>query len=445
MSTERLPSLLPTPEQAAYQELEMGMFVHFGLYAVTGRFTGITWCPEGVNPLYTNTLEVVDPGIFNPVDFDADQWVETALAGGARYLILTAKHHEGFCLWPTKASPYRAQGDLVGEVAAACRAAGLRFGFYLSPWDVYAWQVLKLSDAEYDEFYEQQLTELLTGYGEITEIWWDGAGSKHRRHDWRSYYRLVKTLQPGAVIMGAGCSDVRWVWEMPEEQGLGLDPNWHVVHIPEKAPGEVERPGGLSLWPPDQPAGDYWWPAESYLAMDRFWSGETGLTFAEHLGKDTAHTAEEVVEAWHRTVGYGLNLVVNFVPRPGGDLPPSEVESFAQAGERLKRMYAEDLAGGAAVTAGAGWWQVDLGDEVEFDRVVLREEVTRGQSIDGFRVLAGDGKGWKEVCAGGTVGRQRIAVFAPVRASRVRAKFRTTGEPGRLRSVGVYLAPEAKV
>ena len=439
MSTERLPSLLPTPEQAAFQDLELGMFVHFGLYAVTGRFNGITWCPEGANPLYSRSLESADPGIFNPVDFDAGQWAETAALGGARYLILTAKHHEGFCLWPTKTTPFRAQRDLVGEVAAACEAQGIGRGIYLSPWDVHAWHNLKLSDAEYDDYYQQQLTELLSGYGPITEIWWDGAGSKHRRHNWRSYYRLVKTLQPNAVIMGAGCSDVRWVWEMPEEQGLGLDPNWHVVHIPEKAPDEVERPGGLSLWPQDQPAGDYWWPAESYLAMDRFWSGETGLTFAEHLGKDTAHTAEEVVEAWHRTVGYGLNLVVNFVPRPGGDLVASERASFAEAGKRIRSMYADDLARGAEVAVGEGWWEADLGRAVEFDRVVLREEIREGQSIDGFRVFAGDDKGWDEVGGGGTVGRQRIVVFPVVRAERVRVEFTTVGgAKGKLRSVGVY-------
>ncbi|HIC69619.1 MAG TPA: hypothetical protein EYO90_08850, partial [Candidatus Latescibacteria bacterium] len=135
----------------------------------------------------------------------------------------------GFCLWPTETTPHSVQaspwrggrGDLVGEAAEACRAAGLRFGIYLSPWDAYAWKTLGLSDAEYDQYYMRQLTELLTSYGEVTEVWWDGAGSKHRRHDWRAYYRLIKSLQPGAVIMGAGCSDVRWIWEVPEEQGLG--------------------------------------------------------------------------------------------------------------------------------------------------------------------------------------------------------------------------------
>ena len=474
---ERLPANRPTPQQAAWHDLELGMFVHFGLYAVAGRFTGITWVPEGANPLYSGSLQPVDPGIFNPVAFDAAKWVATAQAGGARYLLLTAKHHDGFCLWPTATTPHSVKatrwrggrGDLVGEVARACHAAGLRFGFYLSPWDAYAWQTLKLSDAEYDKYYMRQLTELLTQYGKISEVWWDGAGASQRRHDWRAYYRLVKTLQPDSVIMGAGCSDVRWIWEVPEEQGLGLDPNWYVVHVPELTAEKPVRTGGMSLWPKDQPAGDYWWPGESYLAMDRFWSGATRLGFEEHLKKDTAHTAEDVVAAWHRTVGYGLNLVVNFVPRPRGDLPPAEVERFSQAGKTLRRIYARNLAiAGTATasrsTAGHGpgqavdgnpatWWEasdsartawleMDLGQEVEFDRLALREAITQGQAIAAFRLLAKRGGGWEQVCAGGTVGRQRIALFRPLRASRVRVELTTTGRPATLREIGLYRGQE---
>ena len=470
---ERLPSDRPTPQQFAWQDLELGVFVHFGLYAVTGRFTAITWVPEGANPLYCSSLEPVDPGLFNPVEFDAQQWVSTAQAGGARYLMLTAKHHDGFCLWPTKTTPHSVQaspwrggrGDLVGETAEACRAAGLRFGIYLSPWDAYAWKTLGLSDAEYDQYYMRQLTELLTSYGEVTEVWWDGAGSKHRRHDWRAYYRLIKSLQPGAVIMGAGCSDVRWIWEVPEEQGLGLDPNWHVIHVPHSSAEEPERPGGLALWPDDQPGGDYWWPGESYLAMDRFWSGQTGFGFEEHLSTDTACTAEEVVEAWHRTVGFGFNLVVNFVPRPAGDLPPAEVESFARAGGILRCTYADNLADATCATASTSaaghgaehavdgnsdtWWeaadksadawlQIDLEREAELDRLVLREAITNGQTIAAFRLLVEVGGEWQEVCSGGTVGRQRIAVFPPISVSRLRVALATTGAPATLRDVGLY-------
>jgi alpha-L-fucosidase len=258
---------------------------------------------------------------------------------------------------------------------------------------------------------------------------------------------------------------VRWIWEVPEEQGLGLDPNWYVVHVPELTPEKPVRPGGMSLWPKDQPAGDYWWPGESYLAMDRFWSGETRLKFEEHLKKDTAHSAEEVLAAWHRTVGYGLNLVVNFVPRPRGDLPPAEVERFAQAGRTLRRVYARNLASAGTATASssaaghgpaqavdgnpATWWEatgsdrtarleLDLGHEVEFDRVALREAITQGQAIAAFRVLAKCGGAWQPLCTGGTVGRQRIAVFRSLRASCLRVEMTTTGRPATLREMGLY-------
>jgi alpha-L-fucosidase len=430
------------------------MFVHFGLYAVTGRFTGITWIPEGANPLYSASLDPVDPALFDPRHFDAEQWVAAARSGGAGYLMLTAKHHDGFCLWPTATSPHSlsagkwrgGKGDLVGELARACRSAGLPFGLYLSPWDAYAFRTLKLSDAEYDRYYLQQLTELLTGYGEICEVWWDGAGSANRKHDWRAYYRLVRELQPGAVVMGAGCSDVRWIWEVPEEQGMGLDPNRYVVHVPEITPEAPKRAVGMSLWPMDQPGGDYWWPGESYLAMDRYWSGATGLSFTEHLRTDTAHSAVEVVEAWHRTVGYGFNLVVNFVPRPRGDLPPAEVARFAEAGNTLRRTYEHDLAAGVAVTAsgsaeGGGVQRVDadLGEPRKIDRVVLQEAIVGGQTVESFRILCRAGTGWRELSTGHTIGHRRVAVFPPLEVSAVRVEMTAAGGPVRLRKVGVYL------
>lgn len=471
---ERFPGTRPTPQQAVWQDRELGMFIHFGLYAVTGRFTGITW-GNNLNPLYSNSLDPVSPAIFNPVNFDAKSWVEAAQSGGAKYLLFTAKHHEGFCLWPTavgehniKHSPWRnGQGDLVGELSAACRDAGLPFGIYLSPWDAYAYHTLKLSDKEYDQYYMRQLTELLTGYGKIVEVWWDGAGSRHRRHDWRSYYHLIKSLQPDAVIMGTGCSDVRWLWEVPEEQGLGLDTNWYVVHVPELTPEEPVRPGGF-LWPADQRGGDYWWPGESYLAMDRFWSGATNLPFGH--GRDTAHSTEEIVEAYHRTVGRGYNLVVNFVPQPNGNLAPIEVERFARAGKILRRAYAENLISGGHAIAGCAvpghepqhaidgkpdtWWQgtigvsapwveVDLGRSVTFDRAVVQEAIVTGQAVEAYRLLWWDGKQWRKACEGTTIGHKRIDIFSPVTASRIRLDLTATRGTATVRNLGLYLGDSA--
>lgn len=450
------------------------MFVHYGLYAVTGRFTGIRWVKEGANPLYSGSMEPVEARLFDPVDFDAERWASAARAGGARYLLFTAKHHDGFCLWPTSSSPYSVRaspwrggrGDCVGELARASSAAGLRFGFYLSPWDAYAFHTLRLTDAEYDRYYLAQLEELLTGYGDIAEVWWDGAGAAFRRHDWLAYYEKVKRLQPDAVVMGAGSSDVRWIWEVPEEQGLAVDPNRYVVHIPELTPGEPKRPGGLSLWPADLPGGDYWWPGESYLAMDRFWSGRTGLGFEEHLRTDTSSSVDDVVAAWHRTVGHGVNLVVNFVPRPRGDLPPLEVERFARAGEILCSTYETNLALGARALAGsaatghgpemavdgspATWWEasggtgdawieVSLGRPMRLDRIVLGEALQRGQNVESFRVLRRDGSGWQPLAEGLTIGHKRIARFPPVTATGIRVELSSGGSPVALRNLGLYL------
>ena len=427
---ERVPATRPTVQQAVWQDLEYGMFIHYGLYAYTGVFTGILWVPDGANPLYSSSLDPVDPAVFNPTDLDAEQWVATAKGAGMKYLMLTAKHHDGFCLWPTatcehsvKHSPWRGgKGDVVREVAEACHAHGIGFGFYLSPWDAYAYQTLKLSDAAYDEYYQQQMTELLTDYGEVMEVWWDGAGAYMRQHDWGGYYRLVKSLQPNALVAISGSSDVRWFWEMPGEQGLAPDPNWYVIHVSENLEEGVFR-----SWPTELLGQDYWWPGEAYAPIDRFWSGETGLPFGH--SEDTVRSLDELLSMYHGSVGHGANLVVNFVPEPSGRLSAGQMERIREVGEVLSRIYAENLLRGGratASTAGEGeqhsparaidgdpdtWWQaadgateawleVDLGRPVTFDRAVMQEVIVAGQSVQSYHLLWWDDQEWRTASVG---------------------------------------------
>ena len=412
-----------------------------------GSFTGIQWIPEGANPLYSQSLEPVSPSIFNPADFDAGQWAATARDAGARYLLLTAKHHDGFCLWPTeqgqhnvKYSAWRAgQGDVVGDVAEACRKAGLGFGIYLSPWDAYAWHTLKLTDSQYDDYYCGQLAELLTRYGKIMEVWFDGAGARMRKHDWIRYYSLVRELQPEAVAAISGCSDVRWVWELPEEQGLAPEPNHYLVHVG----GEAKlRDQVFPFWPEELLGHDYWWPAESYMPIDRFWSGETRLSFGHRAS--TLRTVDELISGYHGSVGRGVNLVVNFVPDQQGRISKEEAYRFRQAGDILKDIYAENcLAGGlVSVDSEHGLWQeIDMGRPVVFDRVVLQEAIEVGQQIEAFRMLIPDGLDWRQICAGTTVGQKRIEVFQTVSTTKLRIETRIDFpvQMPVLRFVGAYL------
>jgi alpha-L-fucosidase len=222
---------LPSRQQVAWQRDEFAIFLHFGVNTFTDREWG-----DGTE----------NPAIFAPAALDARQWTRAARAAGAKAAILTAKHHDGFCLWPTKltahsvaSSPWRGgRGDLVREFVNACRADGLKPGLYLSPWDRHE---PRYGDSpRYNDFYCDQLTELLTQYGEIHEIWFDGANGegpngKKQEYDWPRVWSLVRRLQPNAVMFSVAGPDVRWIGN---ESGIACDPNWSTVD-----PGVVPVPG----------------------------------------------------------------------------------------------------------------------------------------------------------------------------------------------------------
>ena len=465
---KRNASRLPTAQQAAWHELEFGMFIHYGLYAFTGVFTGILWIREGSNPLYSNSLDPVNPELFNPTDLDAEQWVAVAKDAGMKYLVLTAKHHDGFCLWPTAAGEHsvkrsswrRGEGDVVREVAEACRAQNIAFGIYLSPWDAYAYHTLKLTDSEYDEYYRRQLAELLTNYGKVSELWWDGAGSDLRRHDWNSYYDQAKSIQPDVVIAMSGPADIRWFWEMPEEQGTASDPNWYVVHVDNTM---VNPDSILRHWSADLLGQNYWWPGEAYAPVDKFWSGETRLPFGH--GKETVRTVDELLENYHGSVGRGSNLVINFVPEQSGRLSAVQTERISAMGSVLRSTYKENLLRKGQAHAAADnkkyaaacaidgnpntWWQaqegltevalvVELGKPVTFDRVVLQEGIALGQRIQSYQLQTHTDEGWQTVSAGTSIGHKKIDVFQPVVSSKIRLELKTDVLPPTIREIGLY-------
>ena len=231
--------MVPSERQLRWQALEFQAFVHFGMNTFTDREWG-----EGTE----------DPKLFDPSDFDAGQWVEAVEAAGIRGLIVTAKHHDGFCLWPSgftghsvKSSPWKdGKGDVVGEVAAACRKAGLAFGVYLSPWDRH--EPSYGDSPRYNEHFKAQLRELLTRYGDISEVWFDGAcgegpNGKRQVYDWAGYFALIRELQPDAVISIMG-PDARWIGN---EAGVTRASEWSVIPVVgfDDAPSD-QNPGGIA-------------------------------------------------------------------------------------------------------------------------------------------------------------------------------------------------------
>jgi alpha-L-fucosidase len=342
LTPERLreaASVVPSARQWEWQKTEFYGFIHFGMNTMTDREWG---------------LGHEDPRLFDPIAVDTDQWVAAAAAAGMRGLILTCKHHDGFALWPSAhsahtvaASPWRdGQGDLVAEVAASCRRAGLKFGVYLSPWD--RTEASYGSGDAYDDFFVAQLTELLTGYGDIFSVWFDGAngeGPDGRRqlYDWDRYYALVRDLQPDAVISVCG-PDVRWCGN---EAGHTRADEWSVVpHELRSAERTAEasqkvddgefsravRSDTEDLGSREALAGYrgecVWYPAEVNTSIRPGW-------FHHPAEDDAVRTAEELFTLWRRAVGGNATFLLNVPPAADGRLGAPDVTALVGLGAML--------------------------------------------------------------------------------------------------------------
>ena len=247
----------PSARQLAWQQRELTMFAHFTVNTYTDREWG---------------LGTESPAIFNPSEFDANQWAKAAKAGGFKMILLTAKHHDGFCLWPSKYtehsvknSPWKAgKGDIVNEVAQACKAHGLKFGVYLSPWDRHE---ASYGTASYNQFYKNQLTELMSNYGEISEVWFDGAkgeNAKDMNYDFEGYWKIIRTLQPNAVLFSDIGPDVRWVGN---EKGIAGQTCWSTINLKGLAIGNSDTKR-LNEGNKD---GKTFLPAESDVSIRKGW------------------------------------------------------------------------------------------------------------------------------------------------------------------------------
>jgi alpha-L-fucosidase len=413
--------LRPTPQQLAWQDLEVGVLIHFG----TNTFLDREW-GDGT----------ADPKVFNPAQLDAEQWVTASKAAGARYLILVAKHHNGFCLWPTrhtdysvKSSPWRGgKGDLVREVAAACRKHGLRFGVYLSPWDRH--EPSYKDNARYDAYYRAQVQELATRYGELTEFWLDGAGSEGHVYDFEKYAETLRTYQPNTLVFAdvgfLPWGDIRWVGN---ESGFANEENWNVI----------DRHGYLR-----------WRPAEADTPLrERHW-------FWHPNDEKSLKPLARLMETYHQTVGRGAQLVLGLAPDNRGLMPDSDVARLKEFGDEVRRLYAEPLSARPdprAVEAADGdpdtvWFApervmpvvVDLrfSSPMTFDRAVTMEWLAEGQRVARYLIQAQVGEEWRTVAGGTTIGHKKIDLFEPVLSGRVRLVILSALAPPRLREFQVF-------
>ena len=424
----------PSRAQLEWQRDELAIFVHFGVNTFTNREWG-----DGRE----------SPTIFSPTRLDARQWTRAAKAAGFRAMILTAKHHDGFCLWPTKttghsvrSSPWRAGGgDLVREFVDACRADGLRPGLYLSPWDRH--EPSYGDSPRYNDLYCDQLTELLTRYGRIHEVWFDGANGegpngKKQEYDWPRVWALVRRLQPDAVMFSDAGPDVRWIGN---ERGTAGDPNWSAVD-PRVVP--VPGMGGdavIRMLQHGDPHGTVWRPGESDVSIRPGWF--------YHPAEDArVRSIDNLVELYFSSVGRNSKLLLNVPPTPDGLFHDVDVSRLAGMRAALDRLFADDVTSGRR----ARWWSatgasspvaigtIDLGREAAVAIADLREDITRGQAVARYGVEGRRGATdeWQPLSRGTTIGHRKLDRFPAVTIRQARVVIEEAVEHPRAVQLRLY-------
>jgi alpha-L-fucosidase len=409
----------PSRSQFAWQRDELALFLHFGVNTFTDREWG-----DGKE----------SPSIFNPEALDARQWTRGARAAGAKALVLTAKHHDGFCLWPTKttthsvaSAPWRSgRGDVVRELVDACRADGLRVGLYLSPWDrnnpTYG------DSPKYNDLYCDQLTELLTHYGDIAEVWFDGANGegpngKRQVYDWPRVWGLVRKLQPNAVMFSDAGPDVRWCGN---ERGTAGDPNWSTVNPNIVTHPGADGPGIIDSLQHGDPNGSVWRPAEVDVSIRPGWF--------YHPAEDArVRTVENILNLYTTSVGRNGKLLLNVPPTRDGLLHATDVARLSEFRERLNAMVARDVSQGAKTTwrvtgPRSGELRVQLGAPAALRVARLEEDISGGQRVSSYRLLGDD----KELSRGTTIGYTKIDRFPLATVGSLRLVIETVDEPERV-------------
>jgi alpha-L-fucosidase len=436
LEAQNFTDIKPSPQQVQWQDLEFGVIIHFG----TNTFLDREW-GDGK----------ADPGVFNPSELDVEQWMRAIRAAGARYVVLVAKHHDGFCLWPTeqtaysvKSSPWRnGHGDLVREVSDAAKRYGLKFGIYLSPWDRH--EPRYENSTEYDKYYIAELDELAQNYGELVEFWLDGAGSAGHVYNFPRIIEELRMFQPNTLVFADTAlfeyGDIRWVGN---ESGTIPYENWNVI----------DRHGYLR-----------WRPVEADTPLHKlhwFWHPNDEATL---------ESLDELISIYDQTVGHGGQLMLGLAPDRRGLLPETDVRRLQEFGEAIRQRYGNNLVGkhvrktGSAEAALDGdpatFWTAPVGTHqaqvevtfpspITFNRSLTMEWLNNGQQIEHYRLEAWVGKSWKTLLEGHAVGHKRIDSFPVVSAARVRLNILSASGEAAIREFqlfrvgGVSATPETE-
>jgi len=433
---------VPNEYQLAWHEKGQYAFIHFTVNTFTDKEWGYGDEPETV---------------FDPSAFDAEQWMQVIKDAGLKGVILTCKHHDGFCLWPSaytehsvKHSPFRdGKGDVVKEVSDACRKYGLFFGIYLSPWDR---NYAQYASPEYITYYRNQLTELLKNYGEVSEVWFDGAnggdgyygGARERRridnrtyYDWPNTHAIVREYAPKAVMFSDAGPDIRWCGN---ERGYAGETNWCTITNDTLYPGKPHIEQLLNTGAED---GSAWVPAEVDVSIRPGW-------FYHEKEDERVRTPENLFQIYLQSVGRGANLLLNIPPDRRGLIHENDVQALQGWKKMLDEAFANNMAKNAAIKADTyrakarqyaavnvidgdkdTYWATDdevtQGSiEISMDKpqqvkyVVIQEYIRLGQRVKNFSVEVKKGDSWTTVAEGTTIGHKRILALEPVETDAVR-------------------------
>ncbi|MEO6313724.1 MAG: alpha-L-fucosidase [Chitinophagaceae bacterium] len=455
-------ALLPVPSaaQLAWHKMETNAFIHF----TTNTFTGLEWGNGDEKET-----------VFNPTAVDAGQWARTLKETGFKTMILTCKHHDGFCLWPSKYtthsiknSPYKnGKGDIVREASDACKKYGLKFGVYLSPWDR---NQSTYGKPEYLTYYRNQLKELFTQYGPVVEMWFDGAnggsgyygGANETRkingatyYDWPATLALVKSMQPNVVFFSDAGPGVRWVGN---EDGLAGETNWNTISADTLYAG---KPDIYKLLNTGSPDGKQWIPAEVDVSIRPGW-------FYHKAEDEKVKTPQRLFEIYLTSVGRGSTLLLNIPPDQRGLFNEIDVASLKGFKELLDKTFANNLAKKAAATASnyrgkaaayapanltdgkentywatddvvtTGSVEINLGKVSSVTYITLQEYIPLGQRVRSFSVEVWKDNAWQQVAAATTIGYKRILKIAPVETSKVRINITASKACPVISNVEIY-------
>ncbi len=409
------PRALPSAKQLAFQNLEFGLFLHFGLrtfYPGHRDFDG----------------QAMSPQKFDPTALDCDQWVRVAAESGVRYMVLTAKHHDGFANWPSKftefsvaSSPWKnGGGDVIREFTDACARHGMKAGLYYSPVDgaspVYA------DSAAYDQFFIDQISELMGNYGEISVVWFDSCGSGDHQYDWPRIIRAVRELQPNILIFHMSDEpDYRWVGN---EDGFAPAPCFNTA---TELPANEAQPARALPAPK-------WLPFECDCRMR-----ETNW-FYEDDDEHTIKSLDELLGLYYLSVGRGCNLLINIGPNPQGLLPAKDAARLQELGSEIERRFGQPLSTLADCEASENVWTWRPDEPTLIDHAIIEEEIALGESVKSFRLEIGSAhqKMPITVYEGHTIGHKAICRFPAVRTREVRLVVTESDGEVRLRALNFY-------